>query len=162
MVQASPVCMFVQSVSIKTPHFRETTTSGTSNSETTYLLGLRLWLQGVLMSSPCCQISTPNRLVVSEYEVPKVLVSRKWWVFIETPGTCVVTMDVTGGLRVFTVESHVPMTRRVSNYVTWPHHTHCTEPDITSVIVGDVSTTTLYYSRVCAHKNNLYRNLDFS
>ena len=25
------------------------------------------------MSTPCCQISTPNRLVVSEYEVPKVL-----------------------------------------------------------------------------------------
>ena len=39
------------------------------------------------MSTPCCQISTPNRLVVSEYEVPKVLVSRKWGVFIETPGT---------------------------------------------------------------------------
>ena len=38
------------------------------------------------MSTPCCQISTPNRLVVSEYEVPKVLVSRKWGFFIETPG----------------------------------------------------------------------------
>ena len=78
--QLSP-SSFIQSVSIKTPHFRETKTSGTSYSETTNLLGLRLWLQGVLMSTPCCQISTSNRLVVSEYEVPKVLVSRKWGVF---------------------------------------------------------------------------------
>ena len=43
------------------------------------------------MSTPCCQILTPNRLVVSEYEVPKVLVSRKWWVFIETPGSILCT-----------------------------------------------------------------------
>ena len=76
--------ILVQSVSIKTPHFRETKTSGTSYSETTNLLGLRLWLQGVLMSTPCCQISTPNRLVVSEYEVPKVLVPQKWGVYFET------------------------------------------------------------------------------
>ena len=36
------------------------------------------------MSTPCCQISTPHRLVVSEYEVPKVLVSQKWGVYSET------------------------------------------------------------------------------
>ena len=71
----------------KSLHSWEIKTLGTSYSETTNLLSLRLWLQGVLMSTPCCQISTPNRLVVSEYEVPKVLVSRKWGVFIETPGT---------------------------------------------------------------------------
>ena len=88
MVHTYPVLPlpFLQGVSIKKKHFWETKTLGTSYSETTNLLGLRLWLQGVLMSTPCCQISTPNRLVVSEYEVPKVLVSRKWWVFIETPG----------------------------------------------------------------------------
>ena len=39
------------------------------------------------MSTPCSQSLRPNRLVVSEYEVPKVLVSRKWGVFIETPCT---------------------------------------------------------------------------
>ena len=38
------------------------------------------------MSTPCCQISTPNRLVVSQYEVPKVLVSQECRVgFFETP-----------------------------------------------------------------------------
>ena len=36
------------------------------------------------MSTPCSQSLRPNRLVVSEYEVPIVLVSRKWGVFIET------------------------------------------------------------------------------
>ena len=36
------------------------------------------------MSTPCSQSLRPNRLVVSEYEVPEVLVSRKWGVFIET------------------------------------------------------------------------------
>ena len=41
---------------------------------------LKLWQQGVLMS--CCQISTAYRLVVTEYEVPKVLVCI---LFFETP-----------------------------------------------------------------------------
>ena len=36
------------------------------------------------MSTPCSQSLRPNRLVVSEYKVPKVLVSRKWVFFIET------------------------------------------------------------------------------
>ena len=40
------------------------------------------------MSTPCCQISTPHRLVVSEYEVPKVLVSQKWGVYSETLCIC--------------------------------------------------------------------------
>ena len=37
------------------------------------------------MSTPCSQSLRPNRLVVSEYEVPKVLVSQKCFFFIETP-----------------------------------------------------------------------------
>ena len=39
------------------------------------------------MSTPCSQSLRPNRLVVSEYEVPNVLVSQKWGVYFETPGT---------------------------------------------------------------------------
>ena len=39
------------------------------------------------MSTPCSQSLRPNRSVVSEYEVPKVLVSRKWCFFIKTPCT---------------------------------------------------------------------------
>ena len=41
------------------------------------------------MSTPCSQSLRPNRLVVSEYEVPEVLVSRKWGFFIETLCTMV-------------------------------------------------------------------------
>ena len=41
------------------------------------------------MSTPCSQSLRPNRLVVSEYEVPKVLVSRKWRVFIELETPCI-------------------------------------------------------------------------
>ena len=37
------------------------------------------------MSTPCCQISTSYRLVVSEYEVPKVLISQECILFFETP-----------------------------------------------------------------------------
>ena len=44
-------------------HSWETKTLGTSYSETTYLLDLKLWQQGELMSTPCCQISTAYRLV---------------------------------------------------------------------------------------------------
>ena len=36
------------------------------------------------MNTPCCQSLKSNRLVVSEYEVPKVLSSQKWEVFFET------------------------------------------------------------------------------
>ena len=49
------------------------------------LLDLKLWQQGVLMSTPLCQISMANRLVVSENEVPKVLVSQECRLFFETP-----------------------------------------------------------------------------
>ena len=75
----------VPGVSIKTHHFRETKTLGTSYSETTNLLGVEIWQQGVLMSTPCSQSLRPNRLVVSEYEVPKVLVSRKWGFLLKHP-----------------------------------------------------------------------------
>ena len=37
------------------------------------------------MSTPCCQISTAYRLVVSEYEVPKVLVSQECGLFLRHP-----------------------------------------------------------------------------
>ena len=87
MVHTYPVLPlpFLQGVSIKKKHFWETKTLGTSYSETTNLLGLRLWLQGVLMSTPCCQISTPNRLVVSKYEAPEVFVRCQVHKFFETP-----------------------------------------------------------------------------
>ena len=75
----------LQGVPKKSRDSWETITLGTSYSETTYLLDLKLWQQGVLMSTPCCQISTAYRLVVSEYEVPKVLVSQECTVFFETP-----------------------------------------------------------------------------
>ena len=60
-------------------------TLGTSYSETTNLLDLKLWQQGVLMSTPCCQSLTSNRLIVSEYEVPNFLGSRECRIFYETP-----------------------------------------------------------------------------
>ena len=69
----------------KTIHSWKLKTLGTSYSETTKLLDLKLWQQGVLMSTPCCQISTVYRLLVSEYEVPKVLSFQEWIVFLETP-----------------------------------------------------------------------------
>ena len=39
------------------------------------------------MSTPCCQSLRSNSLVVSEYEVPKVLSFQEWIVFLETPCT---------------------------------------------------------------------------
>ena len=60
-------------------------TLSTSYSETTNLLDLKLWQQGVLISTPCCQSLTSNRLIVSEYEVPNFLGSRECRVFYETP-----------------------------------------------------------------------------
>ena len=68
-------------------HFIRIKTLGTSYSETTYLLGLKLRLQRVLMSTPSCQISTPTRLVVSEYEVPKVFVRIKCTILFGSPVT---------------------------------------------------------------------------
>ncbi len=51
----------------------ENHTLGTSYSKTsTTLLDLKLWQQGVLMSTPCCQSLRSNWSVVSEYEVPKL------------------------------------------------------------------------------------------
>ena len=55
-------------------------------TKTTNLLDLKLWQQEVSVSTPCCQISTPYRLVVSEYKVPKFLVSQECTLF-ETPCT---------------------------------------------------------------------------
>ena len=75
----------ITGVSKKTIHSWKLKTLGTSYSETTKLLDLKLWQQGVLMSTPCCQISTVYRLLVSEYEVPKVLSFQEWIVFFETP-----------------------------------------------------------------------------
>ena len=43
--------------------------TNTSYSETTILLDVEICLLGVLMSTSCWQISTSNRIVVSEYEV---------------------------------------------------------------------------------------------
>ena len=37
------------------------------------------------MSTPCSQSLRPDRCVVSEYEVPNFLGSRKWDIFFETP-----------------------------------------------------------------------------
>ena len=37
------------------------------------------------MSTSCCQISTPNRFVVSEYEVPNVFLRIKWGIFLVHP-----------------------------------------------------------------------------
>ena len=38
------------------------------------------------MSTLCSQSLRPHRLVVSEYEVPKVFVSQEWVRFSEIPG----------------------------------------------------------------------------
>ena len=56
--------VIVQGVSQKTLHSWENQTLGTSYSETTNQLGLKLWQQGVLMRTPCCQSLRSNRLVV--------------------------------------------------------------------------------------------------
>ena len=50
---------------------------GISYSGTSNLFGVEIRQQGVLMSIPCSQISTPYRLVVSENEVAKVFVRCK-------------------------------------------------------------------------------------
>ena len=39
------------------------------------------------MSTLCSQSLRPHRLVVSEYEVPKVFVSKEWVRFSEIPGS---------------------------------------------------------------------------
>ena len=77
----------LQGVSEKMSHFWETKSSGTSYSETTHLLGLRLWLQGVLMRALCCRSFRSNRCLVSEYEVPSFLGSQEWETFSGTPCT---------------------------------------------------------------------------
>ena len=60
-------------------------TLGTSYSETTNLLDLKLWQQEVLMSTPCCRSLRSNRSVVSEYEVPKVWFPKSAQVFLGHP-----------------------------------------------------------------------------
>ena len=71
-------------------HFIRTKTLRTLYSETTYLLSLKLRLQRVLMSTPICQTSTPDRLVVSEYEVPKVFVRIKCTIIFGSP--CIIVL----------------------------------------------------------------------
>ena len=95
----------LQGVPKKSWHSWETKTLGTSYSETTYLLDLKLWQQGVLMSTPCCQISTVYRLLVSEYEVPKVLSSQEWLVFFETP--CMMICHGTAGVLSMMIDLHI-------------------------------------------------------
>ena len=63
----------------------QTKNLSTWHSKTTILLGVEIWQLGVLMSTPCCQISTPYRLVVSEYEVPKVFVCKSDTFFLVHP-----------------------------------------------------------------------------
>ena len=63
------VVVVLQGVPEKVSHSWEPKKLGTSYSETTHLLGLRLWLQGVLMRALCCQSFRSNRCLVSEYEV---------------------------------------------------------------------------------------------
>ena len=75
----------VQGVSQKTLHSWGNQTLGTSYSETTNLLDLKLWQQGVLMSTPCCQSLRSNRLVVSEYELPKVWFPKSIYLFLKHP-----------------------------------------------------------------------------
>ena len=75
----------VQGVSEKMSHFWEPKTLGTSYSETKHLLDLKLRQQRALMSTPCSRSLRPNTCVVSEYEVPNLLVSQKWDIFSETP-----------------------------------------------------------------------------
>ena len=83
-IQSIPV---IQGVPKKISHSWEPKKLDTSYSETTHLLGLRLWLQGVLMRALCCRSFRSNRCLVSEYEVPNVLGSQKWDIFSETPCT---------------------------------------------------------------------------
>ena len=52
---------------------------------TTDQLGLKLWQQGVLMRTSCCQGLRSNRLVVSEYEVPKVWFPKSVKFFLKHP-----------------------------------------------------------------------------
>ena len=60
---------YIQGGPKKNSHSWEPKKLDTSYSETTHLLGLRLWLQGVLMRALCCQSLRSNRCLVSEYEV---------------------------------------------------------------------------------------------
>ena len=57
------------------------------HAETKHQLDLKLRQQRVLMSTPCSQSLRPNRLVVSEYEVPNFLGSQEWDIFFGTPCT---------------------------------------------------------------------------
>ena len=68
----------VQGVSKKMSHSWEPNKLGTSYSETTHLLGHKLWLQGVLMRALCCRSFRSNRCLVSEYEVSNFLGSQEW------------------------------------------------------------------------------------
>ena len=81
VIVLNAIFLIVQGVSKKSLHSWGNQTLGTSYSETTYQLGLKLWQQGVLMRTPCCQSLRSNRLVVSEYEVPKVWFTQECRLF---------------------------------------------------------------------------------
>ena len=67
MVEIFDTSPVVQGGPKKKDYFYKQT--NTSYSETTILLDVEICQQGVLMSTPSRQISTSNRIVVSEYEV---------------------------------------------------------------------------------------------
>ena len=67
--QTGHVVNVVQGVPQKMSHSWEPKKLGTSYSETTSLLGLKLWLQGVLLWTLCCRSFKSNWCLVSAYEV---------------------------------------------------------------------------------------------
>ena len=58
---------------------------GTSYSETTSLLGLKLWLQGVLMRTLCCRSFKSNWCLVSACKASQLFGSQEWDIFFGTP-----------------------------------------------------------------------------
>ena len=85
VIVLNAIFLIVQGVSKKSLHSWGNQILGTSYSETTYQLGLKLWQQGVLMRTPSCQSLRSNRLVVSEYEVHKVWFPKSVYFFVKHP-----------------------------------------------------------------------------
>ena len=81
MVFSQQTKSILQGVPEKVSHSWEPKKLCPSYSETTHLLGLRLWLQGVLMRALCCRSFRSNRCLVSEYEGPNFLGSQEWETF---------------------------------------------------------------------------------
>ena len=65
---------------------------GTLYYETKLLIDLKLRQQRALMRTPFRQSLRPNRLVVSEYEVPNFLGFQEWETFSET--TCIIKVSI--------------------------------------------------------------------